>query len=310
MTNSQIERHTQFIKLKAKELGFDYCGIAKAEFLEDDARRLEKWLRQGMHATMSWMENHFDKRTDPRKLVEGAKSVVSLMLNYYPQQPLNLPFKISKYAYGKDYHKVIKDKLKMFINALQEQVGQLQVRAFTDSGPVLEKAWAARAGIGWIGKHSNLINKKSGSFYFLAELILDIELIYDNPIGDFCGTCTRCIDACPTQAIVQPFIVDSNKCISYLTIELKENIPSSFQNQMQGWAFGCDVCQDVCPWNRFSIPHNETQFNPNPKLSSIEKEQWQDITEDLFKELFQHSAVKRAGYKKLKNTISYICSEA
>lgn len=256
---------------------------------------------------MEYMENHFDKRLDPRLLVDGAKSVVSLLYNYYPAQSQNPDApKISKYAYGLDYHEVIKDKLKEFLNTLKEQIGDVNGRAFVDSAPVLDKAWAKKSGLGWIGKNANLINKQQGSFFFIAELIIDLELDHDGPMADYCGTCTRCIDACPTQAIVEPFVVDGSKCISYFTIELKDAIPEDFKNKFDNWAFGCDVCQDVCPWNRFSIPHQEPQFINNTGLLNYSTEEWHEMTEEVFGKVFKNSAVKRTKYKGLKRNLQFI----
>ena len=302
-------RYSALIKAEALRLGFMQCGIAKADFLEEEAPRLENWLKNQHHGEMNYMENHFDKRLDPRLLVDDAKSVISLTLNYYPesqQQDPEAP-KISKYAYGKDYHLVIKEKLFQLLNFISEEIGEVSGRAFVDSAPVLDRAWAKRAGIGWIGKNSNLINKKSGSFFFLAELIVDLELEYDQPFQtDHCGTCTKCIDACPTDAILSPFIIDAKKCISYLTIELREEIPKSFNDKMENWMFGCDICQDVCPWNRFSAPHTEPQFQANQTLLNMKKEDWMDITEDVFKTIFKNSAVKRTKFKGLTRNIDFI----
>lgn len=299
--------YTKFIKAEAKRLGFLSCGISKAEFLETEAPRLENWLNNNMNGQMQYMENHFDKRLDPTKLVEGSKSVISLILNYFPSQVQNTEsYKLSKYAYGTDYHFVIKDKLKELLHAIQENIGEVNGRAFVDSAPVLDKAWAAKSGLGWIGKHSNLLTQQVGSFYFIAELIVDLELEYDSPITDHCGTCTKCIDACPTQAIIAPYVVDGSKCISYLTIELKDNIPTVFQDKMDDWMFGCDVCQDVCPWNRFSKPHNEPLFNPHPELLELTKKDWDEITEDTFKKVFKKSAVKRTKFSGLKKNIDFL----
>ncbi len=286
-----------------------FCGISKAEFLKDEASRLEKWLNQDMHGEMQYMENHFDKRLDPRLLVDGAKSVISLGLNYYtdkiqidPDAP-----KISKYAYGADYHTVIKEKLKIILARINEHIGEVGGRAFVDSAPVMDKVWAKKSGLGWVGKNANLINKQSGSFFFLAELIVDIELEYDvEPTADHCGTCTRCIDACPTEAIVGPYVVDGSRCISYLTIELKNEIPDEFKGKMDNWMFGCDICQDVCPWNRFSILHNEPQFEPSPQLLQLSAADLAEITEDVFKKIFKNSAVKRTKYSGLKRNIDFI----
>lgn len=298
---------TQLIKTEAKRLGFLSCGISKAQFLEDEAPRLEKWLNKTMHGKMQYMENHFDKRLDPTKLVEDSKSVISILLNYYPNKtPTEETFKISKYAYGNDYHSVIKDKLKELLCFIQEEIGEVHGRAFVDSAPVLDKAWAAKSGLGWIGKNSNLLTQQVGSFYFIAELIIDLELEYDSPTTNHCGTCTACLDACPTQAIIEPYVVDGSKCISYLTIELKDNIPSEFKGKMDDWMFGCDVCQDVCPWNRFSKSHNEPLFNPNPELLSITKKDWEEITEDVFTKIFKNSAVKRTKFSGLKRNINFL----
>lgn len=300
-------KNTELIKTEAKRLGFLSCGISKAQFLEEEAPRLEKWLNQNRHGEMQYMENHFDKRLDPTKLVDGAKSVVSLLLNYYPSEQQNPDsYKISKYAYGMDYHFVIKDKLKSLLHFIQEEIGDVHGRAFVDSAPVLDKAWAAKSGLGWMGKHSNLLTQQVGSFYFIAELIVDLELEYDTPVTDHCGTCTACIDACPTEAIVEPYVVDGSKCISYFTIELKNEIPTEFHGKFDEWMFGCDVCQDVCPWNRFSKPHNEPLFSPNPELLSFTKKDWEEITEDAFKKVFQKSAVKRTKLSGLKRNIDFI----
>jgi len=300
--------NTQLIKTEAKRLGFLSCGISKAQFLEEEAPRFEKWLTQEMHGEMKYMENHFDKRLDPTKLVQDSKSVVSLLLNYYPaqiQEDKSAP-KISKYAYGTDYHFVIKDKLKSLLNFINEEIGEINGRAFVDSAPVLDKAWAAKSGLGWIGKNSNLLTQKVGSFYFIAELILDLELDYDQPITDHCGTCTACIDACPTEAIVEPYVVDGSKCISYFTIELKNEIPLSVKGQFENWMFGCDICQDVCPWNRFSKAHNEPLFNPNPELLSMSQTDWEEITEEVFQKIFKKSAVKRTKFSGLQRNIQFL----
>lgn len=300
-------QHSEFIRRTAKELGFSYCGISKAGFLEEEAPRLESWLKQSMHGEMKYMENYFDKRLDPRLLVDGAKSVVSLLLNYFPEEDKSAdkPVKISKYAYGTDYHFVIKDKCKTFLERIRESIGDVQGRCFVDSAPVLDKAWAKKSGLGWVGKNSNLINKEAGSFFFIAELIIDLELEYDSPVKDYCGTCTKCIDACPTDAIVQPYVVDGSRCISYLTIELKNNIPSDFKGKFENWAFGCDICQDVCPWNRFSTPHNEPLFNTGTFHEWDERE-WREITEEIFQKSFKNSPVKRTGFKGLKRNIEFI----
>jgi epoxyqueuosine reductase len=298
---------TKFIKGESKKLGFDFCGISQAGFLEEEAPRLEKWLKEGKQGEMNYMENYFEKRLDPAKLVDGCKSVVSLLYNYYPSQnqTSNAP-KISKYAFGNDYHEVIKEKLNSFLFSLKEKVGDINGRVFVDSAPVMDKVWAAKSGLGWIGKNSNLINKEQGSFFFIAELLLDIELEYDGPIKDFCGTCTRCLDACPTQAIVEPYVVDGSKCISYLTIELKNEIPSEFKNKMDNWVFGCDVCQDVCPWNSFSKTHQEKLFEDKRDLLQFSTEQWNDMTEETFNVIFKNSAVKRTKYKGLKRNLKFL----
>ncbi|WP_371682991.1 tRNA epoxyqueuosine(34) reductase QueG [Flavobacterium sp. H122] len=299
--------NTNKIKAEALRLGFLSCGISKANFLEQEAPRLESWLKKGMHGQMSYMENHFDKRLDPRLLVDNAKSVVSLLLNYYPSEVQNEDsYKISKYAYGQDYHFVIKDKLKDLLKFIQAEIGEVNGRVFVDSAPVLDKAWAAKSGLGWIGKNSNLLTKQVGSFYFIAELIIDLELEYDNPTTDHCGSCTACIDACPTQAIVQPYVVDGSKCISYFTIELRDQIPTEMKGKFDDWMFGCDVCQDVCPWNRFSKPHNEPLFNPNPEILSFSKKDWEEITEDVFKKVFKNSAVKRTKVEGLVRNLEFL----
>ena len=300
-------KYSQFIKDEAKRLGFLSCGISRAEFLEQEAPRLEKWLQSNAHGEMRYMENHFDKRLDPTKLVEGSKSVVSLLLNYYPSEIQNAEsYKLSKYAYGTDYHFVIKDKLKLLLHSIQDEIGEVHGRAFVDSAPVLDKAWAAKSGLGWVGKHSNLITQQVGSFYFIAELIIDLDLDYDTPTTDHCGTCTACIDACPTQAITEPYVVDGSKCISYFTIELKENIPNDFKGQFDDWVFGCDICQDVCPWNKFSKAHSEPLFNPHPELLDMSKKDWEEITEDTFKKVFQKSALKRTKYSGLIRNIDFL----
>jgi len=300
-------KYSQLIKSEVKRLGFLSCGISKAAFLEEEAPRLEKWLNNNMNGEMGYMENHFDKRLDPTVLVPGSKSVISLLLNYYPTQIQNPDsYKISKYAYGTDYHFIIKDKLKELMHFISEEIGEVNGRAFVDSAPVLDKAWAAKSGLGWIGKHSNLLTKQSGSFYFIAELIVDLDLEYDNPVTDHCGTCTACIDACPTNAIVADRVVDGSKCISYFTIELKNEIPISEKGKFEDWMFGCDICQDVCPWNRFSKPHNEPLFNPHPELLSMTKKDWEEITEDVFREIFKKSAVKRTKYTGLTRNIQFL----
>ncbi|TFF39761.1 tRNA epoxyqueuosine(34) reductase QueG [Mucilaginibacter psychrotolerans] len=304
--------YSQMIKAEAKNLGFLFCGIAKAEFLEDEAPRLETWLNKGMHGEMRYMENHFDKRLDPRLLVDGAKSVISVALNYYTDEQQTDPSapKLSKYAYGTDYHFVIKDKLKQLLAFINREIGEVGGRAFVDSAPVLDKAWAKKAGLGWVGKNANLLNKHAGSFFFLAELIVDIELEYDvEPTADHCGTCTRCIDACPTDAIVGPYVVDGSRCISYLTIELKDEIPAEFKGKMDNWMFGCDICQDVCPWNRFSVIHTEPAFAPHAELLGLKKEDWNDLTQDVFQKVFKNSAVKRTKFDGLKRNISFLAPQ-
>ena len=301
------EKNTSVIKQEAKRLGFLSCGISKAGFLEDEAPRLENWLNKNMNGQMSYMENHFDKRLNPTLLVDDAKSVISLLLNYYPSEIQNPDsYKISKYAYGQDYHFVIKEKLKELLHYIQTEIGDVSGRAFVDSAPVLDKAWAAKSGLGWIGKNGNLLTKQVGSFYFIAELIIDLELEYDFATTDHCGSCTACIDACPTQAIVSPYIVDGSKCISYFTIELKENIPLEMKGKFDDWVFGCDVCQDICPWNKFSKPHSEPLFNPNPEILSFSKKDWEEITEDVFKQVFKDSAVKRTKLEGLRRNVDFL----
>ena len=301
------EKYSKFIKAEAKRLGFLSCGISKAGFLEEEAPRLENWLNQNHHGEMNYMENHFDKRLNPTLLVDDAKSVISLLLNYYPSEIQNTDsYKISKYAYGQDYHFVIKEKLQELLQTIQTEIGEVSGRAFVDSAPVLDKAWAAKSGLGWIGKNSNLLTQQVGSFYFIAELVVDLDLEYDYATTDHCGTCTACIDACPTEAIVSPYVVDGSKCISYFTIELKENIPQEMKGKMDDWIFGCDVCQDVCPWNRFSKSHNEPLFNPNPELLSMTKKDWEEITEETFKKVFKNSAVKRTKLDGLKRNIKFL----
>ncbi len=301
------ELHSKLIKSEASRLGFLSCGISRAGFLEEEAPRLERYLKQGMHGEMHYMENYFDKRLDPTKLVEGSKSVISLLLNYYPEEKqIENTFKVSKYAYGQDYHHVIKSKLKALQEFISEEIGEVNGRAFVDSAPVLDKAWAAKSGLGWIGKHTLLLSQQVGSYYFVAELIVDLELEYDSPVTDHCGSCTACIDACPTDAIVADRVVDGSKCISYFTIELKNEIPTEFHGKFEDWMFGCDICQDVCPWNRFSKPHNEPLFNPHPELLAMTKNDWKEITEDVFKKVFQKSAVKRAKFAGLKRNIEFL----
>lgn len=295
------------IKAEAARLGFMSCGISKAQFLEEEAPRLESWLKNNMHGEMRYMENYFDKRLDPTKLVEGSKSVISLLLNYYPSKVQNEDtYKLSKYAYGTDYHFVIKDKLKDLLRFIQAEIGEVDGRAFVDSAPVLDKAWAARSGLGWIGKNSNLLTKQVGSFYFIAELITDLELEYDSPVTDHCGSCTACIDACPTKAIVEPYKVDGSKCISYFTIELKEELPAHVSDKFNDWMFGCDICQDVCPWNKFSKSHNEPLFDPHPELLDFDRKDWEEITRETFNEIFKRSAVKRTKFEGLQRNIRFL----
>ncbi len=315
--NDGFINNYSLIKSIASELGFSFCGISKAEFLDAEAPKLEAWLKRGYHGKMQYMENHFDKRLDPTKLVPGAKSVVSLVYNYYPHQDFSRPasaeasagkegkLKIAKYAYGEDYHVVIKEKLKIFLEKIQEEIGEVHGRAFVDSAPIMERQWAAKSGVGWIGKNSLLLNKQMGSFFFLAELILDLDLEPDGPMKDFCGTCTACMDACPTDAIIADGVIDSNKCISYLTIELKEQIPSEFKEKMGNWIFGCDICQNVCPWNRFSKPHAEPRFNPTGEWPGFTNQDWKELTDEVFEKNFGKSAVTRAGFQRLKNNIDY-----
>jgi epoxyqueuosine reductase len=298
------------IKSIARELGFSFCGIAKADFLADEAPRLEQWLKEGKHGRMQWMENHFDKRLDPRILVPGAKSVVSLLYNYFPDRTQSDPEapKISRYAYGDDYHDVIRDKLKEMLTRIQEEIGQVEGRVFVDSAPVMDKAWAARAGLGWQGKHTSLINKGHGSYFFIAELIIDLKLEPDGPVTDHCGSCTACIDACPTDAIIAPYVLDASKCISYLTIELREAIPDEFKGRMEGWAFGCDICQEVCPWNRFSKPHQEPRFS-NGRAPELSASEWKEMTREVFTDVFAKSAVKRTKFEGLMRNIAFLSDE-
>ncbi len=313
---NEIE-NTRLIKLVASQLGFSYCGISKAEFLEEEAPRLEQWLKRSYAGKMNYLEKNFDQRLDPRLLVPGAKSVISLVYNYFPKKDLAINatpgfhqasedrLKIAKYAYGEDYHFVVKDKLKVFMERIQTKVGELHGRAFVDSAPVHERAWAKKSGLGWIGKNSLLLNRGMGSFFFLAEVILDLALDYDGPLKDYCGTCTACMDACPTDAIPEPYVVDGSKCISYFTIELKEEIPLEQKGKFENWIFGCDICQDVCPWNRFSQPHQDPRLDPHSDLAMMKTEDWQEITEEVFQKLFKKSAVKRAKFSGLKRNIMF-----
>jgi epoxyqueuosine reductase len=306
---SIIENHTTIIKTLAANYGFDYCGIARAELLNEDARRLESWLNKGLHGSMQYMENHFDLRIDPSRLVPGAKSVVTLLLNYFPEekQTATAP-KISKYAFGNDYHEVIRSKLKLFLQEINEKIGEVHGRGFVDSAPVLERAWAQKAGIGWVGKNGNLINKQSGSFFFIATLIVDLELEYDNEfVKDYCGTCTKCIDECPTDAILPDKVIDGSKCISYFTIELKDAlIPDTMKGKFDNWMFGCDVCQDVCPWNRFAKSNNEIDFTPIPQILNLSTKDWEEMTEESFKIIFKNSPLKRAKFEGIKRNLKFL----
>lgn len=307
MNEEQRERNSVFIKSEAERLGFMACGISKAEFLKEEAPRLEYYLKNNFHGKMGWLENHFDKRLDPTKLVPGAKSVVSLLFNYYPEEKQDEDtYKLSKYAYGRDYHFVIKHKLKELLYRIREKIGQVEGRVFVDSAPVLDKAWAARSGLGWVGKNTLLLTKKKGSFHFVAELIIDLDLKYDTRVADYCGTCTACIDACPTGAIEEPFRVNGSKCISYYTIELKSEIPETERGKFEDWMFGCDICQDVCPWNRFAKPHNEPLFNPHPDLLTMTKSDWEELTTDTFGKIFKKSAVKRTKFSGLQRNIAFL----
>lgn len=303
---STPEKYAASIKAKALALGFDACGISAVRYLEEEAPRLEAWLKAGYHGSMAWMEQHFDKRLDPAKLMPGAKSVVSVILNYFPdpshQQPEGAP-KISKYAYGTDYHYVIKEKLADLLAHIQTEVGEVEGRAFVDSAPVMDRVWAQAAGLGWMGKHSLLLRKGAGSFFFIGELILDVALATDHAVTDHCGTCTKCMDACPTEAIVKPYVVDANKCISHLTIELKDALPEAYRHQMDNWAFGCDVCQDVCPWNRFAQPHSTPAFDPTPGLLDMTRRDWEEITNSIFKKRFKSSPIKRTGLKGMLRNV-------
>ncbi len=308
MNATLSERYTQLIKSKAKKFGFQDCGIAQSGFLEKEARALEEFLKKEYHGKMKYMENYFDKRVDTRLLVEGSKSVISLTYNYFPATTLETldNYKISKYAYGEDYHGLIKDILADMVRELQEEIGEFSFRIFVDSAPVLERSWAEKAGIGWVGKNANLITKKKGSFFFLCEIICDLPLLYDEPTTDHCGSCTKCIDACPTDAIVEDRTIEARRCISYLTIELKDAIPQEFDGKLENWMFGCDICQDVCPWNRFSLPTKEGRFSPNSSLQNMRKEDWKELTQEVFSQVFKGSAVKRAKFSGLKSTIDFL----
>jgi epoxyqueuosine reductase len=303
------EKNTIKVKEFTAQLGFDYCGIAKAVKLDEDARRLDAWLNAGMHGKMQYMENYFDLRTDPSKLVPGAKSVITVLMNYYPSESQieNVP-KIAKYAYGKDYHEVIRAKLKELLAMMKEEIGEINGRGFVDSAPVLERSWATRSGLGWIGKNGNLINKQSGSFFFIATLIVDIDLEYDAPFAkDFCGSCRRCIEACPTDAILENKVIDGSKCISYYTIELKDALlPDAMKDKFANWMFGCDTCQDVCPWNRFSKPHNEKEFTPLPQVLNFSTSDWEELTEESFKQIFKSSTIKRTKFEGIKRNLRFV----
>lgn len=303
-----IENNTALVKQLSKQFGFDYCGIAKAVSLDEDARKLEAWLRNGRHGDMQYMENHFDLRVDPKKLVPGAKSVITLLKNYYPKEEIQSELKVSKYAYGKDYHKVIRAALKIFLQELQAKIGEINGRGFVDSAPVLERAWATKSGLGWIGKNGNLITKQSGSFFFIATLIIDLALTPDDPFAkDYCGNCSRCIDACPTEAILPNKEINGSKCISYFTIELKDEIiPDDVKGKFQNWMFGCDICQDVCPWNRFSKPHNEDAFSPLPELFSLSTKEWKELSEEMFRKIFKHSPLSRTKHKGIHRNILFL----
>jgi len=306
------QKQTKLIKQLASEFGFNFCGIAQATKLDDDARRLELWLNKGMHGNMQYMERYFDLRIDPRQLVPGAKSVITLLLNYFPKDKQDAgTLKISKYAFGKDYHEVIREKLNKLIESIKINIGEIHGRGFVDSAPVLERTWAQRSGLGWVGKNGNLINKENGSFFFIATLITDLDLEPDEPFAkDYCGTCTRCIDACPTDAILPGKIVDGSKCISYFTIELKDMlIPTEMKGKFENWAFGCDICQDVCPWNRFSKPTNEIEFTPLPGILNISTKEWEAMTEEKFKSIFMHSALNRTKLKGIQRNLKFLQPE-
>lgn len=307
-TLTGLKERTEFVKATARQLGFSFCGISKAEFLSEEAPRLDAWLRKGYQGKMRYLENYFDMRLDPSLLVPGAKSVVSLLYNYFPEKELSGPedYKVAKYAYGEDYHFVIKEKLKQFMQAIYQSIGQVQGRVFVDSAPVMERVWAKKSGLGWIGKNSLLLTREGGSFFFLAELIVDLELEYDGPVNDYCGTCTACMDACPTDAIPDPYVVDGSRCISYFTIELKDEIPPAMKGKFENWIFGCDICQDVCPWNRFAKPHQEPRFNPSAEFQNMTNDDWKELTEDVFRKVFRDSPLKRASYEGLARNIKFL----
>ncbi len=302
------QTNTDFIKQASTQLGFDFCGISKAGFLENEAKDLDQWLSKNYHGQMAYMANHFDKRLDPRLLVEGAKSVITVILNYFPSEDLNSEseLKVAKYAFGQDYHKVIKAKLSKLLIAIQTEIGDINARIFVDSAPVMDKAWAKKSGLGWIGKNTNLINRSMGSFFFIAEIICDLDLVYDGPIKDYCGTCTACLDACPTDALFEPYKIDASKCISYYTIELKEQIPDSEKAKFENWVFGCDICQDVCPWNSFSKPHQTVEFQPIEAINA--KSEWLEMTADVFANVFKDSPIKRSKYEGFQRNIQFIKS--
>ena len=300
------KNYSDFIKNKSIELGFISCGISKSAFLENEIGRFESWLKNNYHGQMSYMERNFDKRMDTRKLVDGSKSVISLLFNYYPSKEINNnSFKISKYAYGNDYHFIIKDKLKTLLSSMRNEIGEIDGRVFVDSAPIMEKAWAKKSGLGWIGKNTNLINKKTGSFFFIAEIIVDLELEYDNEVTDHCGSCTACLDACPTDALYEPYKIDASKCISYFTIELKEQFPNDLKKDFNDWIFGCDICQDVCPWNKFSIPNKEPLLNPKNEINQYSKKDWLELTDEVFKVVFKETPLERTKFKGLKRNIQY-----
>jgi epoxyqueuosine reductase len=306
--HSAKQKHAQIIKQKARELGFDFCGISRAQNLDKNAGQLEEWLDRKYHGKMAYMANHFEKRLDPTRLVPGAKSVVSLLYNYYPgDKATDHPkFKVARYAYGQDYHYVLKPRLKTLLDEVRSEIGAIEGRVFVDSAPVMERQWAARSGLGWLGKNTLLLNKKHGSYFFLAELIIDLELEYDGPMKDYCGTCTRCLDACPTDAFAAPYLLDASKCISYLTIELKDEIPSRFEGQDENWVFGCDICQEVCPWNRFARPHSEAAFQMTAGVKKLMEEGKEEFSPEEFNELFKGSPIKRTGRKRLNRNIGFV----
>ena len=300
------KKYSDFIKNKSIELGFISCGISKSGFLENEIGRFESWLKNNYHGKMSYMERNFDKRMDTRKLVDGSKSVISLLFNYYPSKEINNnSFKISKYAYGKDYHFIIKDKLKTLLSSMRNEIGEIDGRVFVDSAPIMEKAWAKKSGLGWVGKNTNLISKKTGSFFFIAEIIVDLELEYDVEVTDHCGSCTACLDACPTDALYEPYKIDASKCISYFTIELKDQFPNDLKKDFNDWIFGCDICQDVCPWNKFSIPNKEPLLNPKNEINQYSKKDWLELTDEVFKVVFKETPLERTKFKGLKRNIQY-----